>query len=197
MGSILHGFLGVLLRLQSIISLPLCLLSAFNRTSRPVGERQIYIFGQGELKGQKLYCAKANLTACEVVAVYNAMLHLGKDVPFERVKREYLRCGALTLFFLGFFGGNPYSIGRVLKGMGLAYEKVTPEKMSRDGIYIISFWNGRNDPSLHTVMCVRGGEKLSVYNLHSNDSRPRAFDIEKYEKLFIRGYYLGLNTKAI
>lgn len=190
MASLLHGSLGALLRVQSIASLPMCVLSAFGGKSR-VTEELRYIFGQGALKGQKLYCAKANLTACEAVSVYNAMIRLGKGEPFERVRREFLRRGALTLFFLGFFGGNPYSIGRVLKGLGLGYEKVTPEKMDRDGAYIISFWNGRKDPSLHTVMCVRGGGRFSVYNLYSNDNCPRAFDVDKYSGLFISGYYLG------
>ena len=191
MASLLHGILGALLRVQSAASLPMCLLSAFGGKSCVTEEEPRYIFGQGALKGRKLYCAKANLTACEAVSVYNAMIWLGSGVPFERVKREFLRRGALTLFFLGFFGGNPYSIGRVLKGMGLVYEKVTPEKMVRDGAYIISFWNGSNDPSLHTVFCVRNGGRFSVYNLYSNDSFPRYLDIGKYEKMFIRGYYLG------
>lgn len=194
---LLHGFLGALLRVQSVVSLPMCIMSAFHRTVRSNEEKQRYIFGQGALKGQKLYCAKANLTACEVVSVYNAMILLGKGASYEQIRREFFRRGALTLFFLGFFGGNPYSMGRVLKGMGLDYEKVTPENMDRDGAYIISFWNGRNDPSLHTVMCVRDSERFSAYNLYSNDSRPRPIDIKKYGKLFIQGYYLGLNISKI
>lgn len=191
MASLLHGFLKALLRVQSVASFPMHLLPGLHGKSQIKEEKPQYIFGQGSLKGQRLYCAKANLTACEVVSVYNAMIRLGKGVSYGRVKREFLRQGALTLFFLGFFGGNPYSVGRVLKGMGLSYEKVTPEKTDREGTYVISFWNGRRDPSLHTVMCVRDGGKFSAYNLHSNDRCPRAFNVKEYGELFIRGYYLG------
>ena len=187
----LHGVLGALLHIQSAVSLPMGVLSVFGKISLPTEEKQDFIFGQGALRQLRLYTARADLTACEVVSVYNALIYLGKGVPFERVKREYFRRGALTLFFLGHFGGNPYSIGRVLKGMGLEYERVKPDDMGRDGAYIVSFWNGRNDPSLHTVFCVREQGKLKGYNIYANDTRPRPFDIEKYRGLFISGYYLG------
>ena len=189
--SALHGILNALLRLQSVLSLPVCLLPVFRMGNHPTEERQYFIFGQGTLKGQKLYCARANLTACEVVSVYNALIYFGRRYPFEIIKRRFFNRGALTLFFLGLFGGNPYSIGRVLKSFHMDHKAVSPEKMAEDGAYIISFWNGKSDPSLHTVFCVRDGGRFLGYNIHSNDRSPRLFDPEKYGGLFIRIYYLG------
>ena len=193
MMSPIHGALEALLRLQGLVSLPMCALSVVKKTSPEASGG--YIFGQGSLKDRRLYCAKANLTACEVVSVYNALIYLGRGVSFERVRSEYFRRGALTLFFLGFFGGNPYSIGRVLRSFKIKYQKTAPDKMTEDGTYIISFWNGKNDPSLHTVFCVCEQGRLMGYNIYSNDTRPRPLDIEKYKPVFIRGYRLDIDPR--
>ena len=128
----LQKLLNVLLRLQSVISsVQSIILPRGGRAAD--SEEHSFIFGQGELKGKRLYAAKAELTACEVISVYNALIYLGHPRRFEQVKREFFRRGALTLWFFGFFGGNPYSIKRVLRSFGIAYETVTADGMSRDG----------------------------------------------------------------
>ena len=184
----LQKFLCVLLRIQSVLSgLHSLVLPRGGRTVD--ADEQRFIFGQDELAGKKLYTARAELTACEVIAVYNALVFLGRPRRIERVKREFFRRGALTLWLLGFFGGNPYTIKRVLKSFGVASETVTADSMLSDGAYIMSFFNGRH-PSLHTVFCTRKDGRWLVYNLHANDRRPMPFDPKRFERQFIRGYRL-------
>lgn len=186
-------FLTALLRVQSVLSGLQSVILPRGGGAQDVGDHR-FIFGQVELKGKRLYTAKADLTACEVIAVYNALIYLGHPRRFEQVKREFFRRGALTLWFLGFFGGNPYTIKRVLKSFGVAHEPVSVDGMSRDGAYIISFFNGKH-PSLHTVFCTRKDGKWLVYNLHSNDRRLMPFDPKMVQQQFIRGYRLESVTE--
>ena len=181
-------FLNALLRVQSVLSAPQSLLLPHRIKAEQTGDCN-FIHGQGALAGHRLYAAKANLTACEVIAVYNALIYLGRPKRFETVRREFLRRGSLTLGFVGFFGGNPYSIKRVLKNFDVAHEPVSPDEMNRDGEYIISFFNGKH-PSYHTVFCTRADGKWLGYNIHSNDRRPMPFDPQKLTEQFIRGYRL-------
>lgn len=185
-GRILHGFLDLLLKLQSAICPRIIFKPPFSQL------KSDYIFGQGALSGQKLYLARAELTACEVVAVYNALINLKKPQDFATVRRTFFRRGALTLWPLGFLGGNPYSIGRVLGAFGVEFKAVRPELFS-DGLYIISFWNGPKSLSLHTVFAeIKAGSAL-IYNMYSNGRAPRAFDVKKLEPFIIRAYFLGEN----
>ena len=186
--TVVQKLLNALLRVQGVFSvLQSVILPRGGRAAN--GEEHRFIFGQGELKGKRLYAAKAERTACEVIAVYNALIYLGQSRRFEQVKREFFRRGAFTLWFFGFFGGNPYAIKRVLRSFGIAYEAVTADGMSRDGEYIISFFNGKH-PSYHTVFCTRTDGRWVVYNMYSNDRRPTSFDPKKLEQQFIRGYRL-------
>lgn len=184
----LQKFLNALLWVQSILSIQQSLLLPHGIKAEQSDDPK-FIFGQGSLVGQKLYAAKANLTACEVISVYNALIFLGRPRRFEIVKREFFRRGALTLWFFGFFGGNPYSIKRVLNSFDIAYETVPPDEMNRDGEYIISFFNGKH-PSYHTIFCTRADGKWLGYNIHSNDRRPMPFDPQNFAAQFIRGYRL-------
>lgn len=179
--------LSVLLRLQSVLSGLQSIIMPRGMRGLVSTEQPRFILGQGGLKGQRLYAAKADLTACEVISVHNAMVFLGRPVCFEQVKREFFRRGALTLWFFGFFGGNPYSVKRVLRSFGVACETVTADELSRDGAYIISFFNGKH-LSLHTIFCTRTDGKWLGYNLRANDRRPMPFDPKKLEPQFIRGY---------
>ena len=176
-----HLFLDFLLRFQSFITLP---LSPIKIKSAPSAEG--YIYGQGSLSGKRLYLAKAENTACEAVAVYNAAVSFGAAVSFHDVCRAFLTRGALTLIFLGFFGGNPYSIKRVLRLIGLKGGAVGADETLKDGRYIISFWNGEKKLSLHTVFVRVINGSAAVYNFYPGDVAPRSFDIKKLGGLIIR-----------
>ncbi len=184
---VMHKALGGLLRLQSALSFPIGGLFF-----RPIQEESSeFIQGQCALCGQRLYLSRADHTSCEVIAVANASRYLNRPYSFKTVKRAFLLCGGLTLWLVGFFGGNPFSIGRVLKRLGIASERMTTLNLAHDGGYIISFWNGAKKLSLHTVFVEARCGKTRAYNLYGGDKSPRAFDPEKYKELFIRGFYVG------
>ncbi len=167
-----------LLIFQKLLTAPLAgiyfILNLFNNFGkRPGAQPGDYIFGQGRLRGERLYLAKAEKTVCEVAAIYNALIYFGIPAPLKSVKRAFLRSGALTLLFFGFFGGNPYSLSRPAKKFGLKLSMAKPEDI-KDGGAVISFFNP-SSLSLHTVFTSVSGGKFSVYNLYSSDTRPRGF----------------------
>lgn len=178
-----HAVLQALLRLQSLLCAPLAVMRPKIR-----GGEGGYIFGQGSLKGQRLYLAGAENTACEAVAVYNAAKSFGIGVSLGDVERAFLARGALTLFVLGFFGGNPYSIKRVLSRFGLRAKKEDPRLILGDGRYILSFWNGKKKLSLHTVFIRVEGGAAEIYNMYPNDRAPRRVEPKCPEGLSIRLY---------
>lgn len=182
-GKIMHGALKVLLRAQSAICPRI-----FPKRSKSCENRE-YIFGQNELGKERLYLAKAKYTACEVIAVYNALVNSGLPGSFLEVRKAFFRRGALALWPLGFFGGNPYSIGRVLSAFGAAYKRTAD--ISADGKYILSFFNGPENPSIHTVFAVYESGKFRVYNLYASDRAPRLADLKSQERLIITAYYIG------
>ena len=63
--------------------------------------------------------------------------------------------------------------------------------MTKQGVYIISFWND-NAPwnGLHTVAVSYDGTTYTTYNLNGNGSESFVSP-EFYARLYICGYYLG------
>lgn len=176
----------ILLMLQSALSFPQSII--FGReTSYDVSDSAGgYIFGQKSLSGQRLYFAHAENTACEVAAIYNALKYHKIGVPFKRVKRAFLRAGALTLFFFGFFGGNPYSLSRPARILGLKLKKTPMNEIGR-GSFIFSFFNPHS-LSIHTVFCTRGSHGFTAYNFYGTDRVPRRIDLKNLEKSIIICY---------
>ena len=144
------------------------------------------IFGQGSLKGRKNWLALADLTACETVAVYNALNLSGRGIAYSAVRRSFLFCGALTLWPLGFFGGNPYSIGRVLRRFGIKTKRLRFDEAAKSTC-IMSFFNPRS-LSLHTVFVRQTGSGPIAYNLYGSDKAPRRFDPETERTSFIAAW---------
>lgn len=181
-----HWLLKILLKLQSFLALPIWAVGAFWPMKK--GTASGYIFGQYSLKGMRFFLAPAENTSCEAVAVYNAAASRpdgGK--AYIQVKRLFLSCGALTLWPFGFFGGNPYSLGRVMRKLGIAAKRVEADKAVIKGNYIFSFFNGKS-PSLHTVFVVNDGKTIVAYNLYGKDIAPRRFNPEKYRREIITVY---------
>ena len=91
----------------------------------------------------------ASYNGCEVIAVHNALVMLGKESSLDKEIRLFQRCGAVI--GSGVFGSNPYLLGRIFRKIGIGYEKVGLKEID-NGIYIISYWN-RKAPinGLHTV----------------------------------------------
>lgn len=172
--------LRLLLRVQSALTAPWGLLAKTFRLNKTQPEG--YINGQAALKGKRLYFAKAEKTACEVIAVYNALIYLKKPADFSLVRSAFLSSGALTLFFFGFFGGNPFSLRRVLKRFGVNSFYTSPENTA--GGCILSFFNP-GSLSLHTVFCERRQTGLFAFNYYSADRLPRKIDPNKINERMI------------
>lgn len=183
----------LLLKIQSIISVPQGLIFGLFRPKTPLPEG--FIYGQGSLKGRRLYLAKAENTACEVIAVHNALTFSGVPSSYESVRSAFMSSGALTLWPLGFFGGNPYSIKRVLKRFGISARAIPPKKIEDEigktgpACLIISFFNP-GSLSLHTVFCELRGRDLYAYNLFSGSRSPQKIEVGKMRRQILRAWAL-------
>lgn len=133
-----------------------------------------------------LYAARRN--ACEVIAVHNAKVLMGRDSTLSRTAADFQAAGAMIGY--GLFGSSPCAIGRVLRRSGMAYERIGLADMTRPGVYILSFWN-RHAPwgGLHTVAVRYDGRHYATYNLKGRGS-VSAGPPSRYARHFICGYYL-------
>lgn len=133
-----------------------------------------------------IHAARKN--ACEVIAVHNAKVLLGRESTLSQTMADFQAAGAMIGY--GLFGSNPRAIGRVLRRSGIAYERVNLSGITRRGVYIISFWNDRAPwGGLHTVAVRYDGKHYTTYNLKGRGevtSLPPAV----YARRFICGYYL-------
>ena len=133
-----------------------------------------------------IHAARKN--ACEVIAVHNAKVLLGRESTLSQTMADFQAAGAMIGY--GLFGSNPRAIGRVLRRSGIAYERVNLSGLTRRGVYIISFWNDHAPwGGLHTVAVCYDGKHYTTYNLKGRGevtSLPPAV----YARRFICGYYL-------
>lgn len=132
----------------------------------------------------------ASHNACEPIAVHNAKILSGKDSSLSETMKDFISCGAMIGD--GFFGSDPYAIGKVLKSSGLSYTKVTANQLSNEGIYIISFWNC-NPPwnGLHTVAFEYYDGIYTTYNLFGDGYDSYLIPSDYFGDRFIIGYYIG------
>ena len=116
-------------------------------------------------KGISLYRVglyPASYNGCEVIAMHNALVMLGKESRLDSEIRIFQRCGAVILS--GVFGSNPYLLGRVMRRQGIEYEKVKLKDIN-DGIYIISYWNKKAPLNgLHTVAASAKDGDVKIIN---------------------------------
>lgn len=133
-----------------------------------------------------IHAARKN--ACEVIAVHNAKVLLGRESTLSQTMADFQAAGAMIGY--GLFGSSPRAIGRVLRRSGIACERVGLADMTRRGVYIISFWNDHAPwGGLHTVAVRYDGQHYTTYNLKGRGEvthLPPAV----YARRFICGYYL-------
>lgn len=133
-----------------------------------------------------LYPAHRN--ACEVIAVHNAKVLLGRESTLSRTAADFQAAGAMIGY--GLFGSSPRAIGRVLRRSGIAYERIGLADMTRQGVYILSFWNNRRPwGGLHTVAVRYDGRHYTTYNLKGQGA-VTTLPPAMYARHFICGYYL-------
>ena len=139
---------------------------------------------------------KAQHNGCEAIAVHNAKILLGRSSTLSDTMKDFQDANAMI--GAGYFGSNPFAIGRVLDSYCIAYQYVTPSQMTKNGVYIMSYWtDGAFRSPLHTIAVSYNGEKYTAYNLFG-DSTEYELDINKYNnKSFICGYYLKDRTQRI
>ena len=108
-------------------------------------------------------------SGCETVAVYNAKILLGDtNVSLADTIKSFEKEHALTFQYdsYGFFGGNPYSISKVLSNDGIKYETIKGFSDIREpGIYIVSYWNSLYYSSMiHTITIEITSDSYTSYN---------------------------------
>ena len=105
---------------------------------------------------------------CEVIAVYNALAYLNKNIPLDEV--AYIMEKHRILF--GIFGGNPYCFDK-LPDLIRAYRIKNIQGISE---FIISFWCGKPFLSgIHTMFCTCSNGKITVYNRYNQDIHERIY----------------------
>ena len=130
----------------------------------------------------------ASHNACETIAVHNAKVLKGINSNLSSTMLEFQMSNAM-IEPTGYFGSNPYSIGRVLSNSGISYSRVGLNEMTESGTYIISYWNGTPCmSSLHTVAVEYNGISYFTYNYKGGVSYK---DPSEYASNYICGYYLG------
>ena len=132
----------------------------------------------------------ATNNGCEVIAIHNAKVLTGRESTFTQTALSVQLKGAMLAG--GFFGSNPFAIGRVLHSEGIDYSQVNDVgEMTATGTYIISFWNsGAPWNGLHTVAVGYDGDTYTTYNLNGYGNESHLLPTE-YANNFICGYYLG------
>lgn len=110
---------------------------------------------------------RAGWNGCEAIAIHNAKVILGVDSTLSGTMTAIQTSGGMLCY--GFFGSNPFVIGRVLKKSGIRAHRIKKYQLSQPGLYILSFWNeGAPWNGAHTVACRCDGKLWTLYNYHGN-----------------------------
>ena len=119
--------------------------------------------GLGSVSQNRYGLCRMSFNGCEVISVYNALLWLG--IPRELCEiAEYME--RFKVLF-GIFGCSPYRLGKALGRFGAAFERI--RRIDGQEAFIVSYWTGRRFlSSIHTVFCVRTGNRIQVYNRYNS-----------------------------
>ena len=127
-----------------------------------------YIYGQGVGYVAKLKygCKTLSYNGCEIIAMYNALIKLGKTKPIYDIIFDAETKGGLWLD--GLFGTFPNYIGTYLKQLGIKTKKYymakTIDKNKKKGDIFIVVYN-HTVAMLHAVMVeVISKKEILVYN---------------------------------
>ena len=144
--------------------------------------------GQGReaLKGLAFGFSNVGHAGCESIAVYNALLALGRPRPLADIIRDMEKGGYLRMG--GHFGASPY-FKPLLRRCGAESRAVLPGRLQRDAdtrsltpgaVFIMTIWNRRLLPhhGLHTFTAVfspdAAGDWLT-YNRFNSDREGRRY----------------------
>ncbi len=105
---------------------------------------------------------------CEVIAVYNALVYLNKNISLDEV--SYIMEKHRIL--LGIFGCSPYCFDKLenlIKAERIGNIEGFPA-------FIISMWNKNPFISgIHTMFCTCNKGRITVYNRYNQDNHERVY----------------------
>ena len=169
-----------------------------------------FINGQGRAAYANIPYGRSTVgkAGCEAIACYNAMMLLGRPVPFEEVKAFFERLfkRGLGWGFGGILGATPIEIHMFLKSRGVSFTRICSVRAFKKkdaagelppGILIVSYWNKPIFKyGFHTVAIDCRGKKLLVYNRYSNSSSPDPItdlsQLMEGDRRFISSFYIKL-----
>ena len=194
-GIIEHKALGALMTLTELLvnikQVNYEINSAFDSDASTTTRDRI-VNDQNGQTGDSFYYGlyKAQHNGCETIAVHNAKILLGRSSTLSDTMKDFQDANAMI--GAGYFGSNPYAIGKVLQKYGISYKSIAnTDAMSEDGVYIMSFWNeGAPWNGLHTVAVKIDGGNCKAYNLNGYNEVEN-IDLKGYSGRFITAYYVG------
>ena len=133
------------------------------RTEQPEFGRMINGQGLGLVSEMRYGICHMSFNGCEVIAVHNALVSLGKPQRLSDIAFYMERFRVL----MGFFGCNAYCLGRALKHFGADCKR--SRSIGDAESFIFTYWT--KTPflsSIHTVFCVRTDKGIAVYNNYNN-----------------------------
>ena len=153
--------------------------------------------GCGEVAKMKYGLFRMSYNGCEMIALHNSMVLLGKCSNLKEICKEmYPHCQALS----GLFGSNPCLLGSFYKRRGIPYRMTFKydeffNSLESTPIAVLSFWNKKKPfHGLHTVTVQLIDGKIRVYNRYNNKDYP--YDYSGRKELlprksdFICGYLI-------
>ena len=167
-------------------------------------ERNTVINGQGcgEVAKMKYGLCNMSYNGCEMIALHNSMVLLGKDSDLKEICKEmYPRSQMLSEIF----GSNPCLLGSFYKRRSIAFQKTYKyneffNNLESTPVAVLSFWNKRKPfHGLHTVTVQLIDGKIRIYNRYNNRDYP--YDYEDRKALlpkksdFICGYLIKEDNK--
>ena len=141
----------------------------------------------------KLIDTSLSFNGCEVIAVFNAMLAIGKNPSMAELVKAFEKNNVVIAndYMLGALGSNPYGIGRVFDDLGIDYSKASFDDLKNEGTYVFSFWNSADYLSMiHTVAMQNDGKgNYITYNFYGNGKVTKKSPTKLLEhSLYITGY---------
>lgn len=113
----------------------------------------------------------------------------GKESTLSETMLDFQLAGGMP--FAGVFGSYPHAIGQVLRKNHMSYSMVSLDEMTKEGVYIISYWTGATlGSSIHTVAISYDGSGYITYN-YDGFGQTSVENPKTYASNFICGYYLG------
>lgn len=163
-------------------------------------ENNTVVNGQGCGKVAKMKYGFFNMSynGCEMIAIHNSMVLLGRGSSLREVCREmYPKCQALH----GLFGSNPVLLGSYYKVRHISCRQTYDyndffNSLSHAKVAVLSFWNPPRKPfsGIHTVTAQSVNGRIRIYNRYNNRDYPMDYenrhDMMPDKTNFICGYLL-------